>query len=206
MPGDEPCPLCRAAERDEPHRALDLLDDDERRLSPRVAVDPPLPRMMPVRRQQRKPHGEDSAALSSAAMSLKARRSRFHSTVQPRPAAPARSLKSSATKQGWPGASASNGRESAARMLHRVAAALGVGVPPARTMNSGRFERAAASASLRVATRSSVLGLPHGSISTAPSGGQRAASSPARNTDGPSRARTRISRSGERPSSARPGA
>ncbi|RYZ06233.1 MAG: hypothetical protein EON61_13935, partial [Alphaproteobacteria bacterium] len=65
-------------------------------------------------------------------------------------------------------------------MRHRVSAALGSGCAPARTMNNGTFDRAALSASRREATRSSAFGAPHGSMITAPSGGHRAASSPAR--------------------------
>jgi hypothetical protein len=89
-------------------------------------------------------------------------------------------------KEGYPGAFAASGADGAARTSHRVAAALGAGDAAMRNMISSAPEVSAASANRRVAVRSSARGSPQGSISTAPSGAQRAPSSAARSTARPS--------------------
>ncbi|MGL4289300.1 MAG: hypothetical protein ACRCVA_23310, partial [Phreatobacter sp.] len=70
-------------------------------------------------------------------------------------------------KAGRPGALASSGREGAARTDQRVEAALGTGEAATRTIKVVTREAAAVSDSRRVALRSSALGSPQGSISTA---------------------------------------
>ena len=82
-------------------------------------------------------------------------------------------------KAGKPGALASSGREASAATNQREAAALGMGAAAARTITVVTREAAAISDSRRDALRSSTFGAPQGSISTAPSAVQRAASAPA---------------------------
>jgi hypothetical protein len=144
--------------------------------------------------------------LSKAGPASKHCRSRLHSTRHSHSARPPRWRSSVTLKAGSPGALASSARDGSAVTCQRVRAALGPGLATARSNMTVTPEPSAASARRRLAVRSSKRGSPQGSISTAPSAEQRAASAPARSTPCASRARTSRMRAGSRPSSARPGA
>ena len=116
---------------------------------------------------------------------------------------PPRWRSSARLKAGSPGAAASRGREGSGATRQRVSAALAIG-PPARSSSVKTPDCSAASSRRRLVVRSSRAGSPQGSISTAPSAAERAASTPARRTASLSRPRISSSRSGARPSSASP--
>lgn len=103
-------------------------------------------------------------------------------------------------KAGKPGALASSGRDASAATDQREAAALGMGAAAMRTIKVVTREAAAISERRRDAFRSRTFGAPQGSISTAPSAAQRAASAPALSTSVPSFARTSTRRAGSSPS------
>ena len=110
------------------------------------------------------------------------------------------------SKVGRPGALAGRGRDGAAATCHRVNATLGRGVAAMRSRRGVTPDFSAASASRRVAVRSSGLGSPQISITTRPSAAQRTASSPAWRMPVAFLARTKVSCPGSSPSSRRPGA
>ena len=110
------------------------------------------------------------------------------------------------SKAARPGAFAASGRDGAAAIRQRVDATLGWGSASRRRSRPRVPEPAAASASLRLALKSSIRGVPQASMMTAPSCGQRSASSAARRTSAARRPRTRMSVAGSRPSVASPGA
>lgn len=80
------------------------------------------------------------------------------------------------SKVGRPGALPGSAREGAAATSQRVWAALGKGVASSRSRNNGTPDFCAASASRRLAVRSSSRKAPHPSTITAPSSAQRSAS------------------------------
>ncbi len=108
-------------------------------------------------------------------------------------------------KAGLPGALAGSAAEAALATCQRLCAALGPASPAARSSKVGTPDRAAASASRRETVKSSAGARPQGSMTTAATAAQAAASPPARNTASVSGARTSTSRSGSKPNSARPG-
>jgi hypothetical protein len=96
------------------------------------------------------------------------------------------------------------GVECAARTIHRVSAVDGAGVAAIRNRSPVTPEAWAANVNLRLATRSSSLGSPQTSSTTAPSASQASASAAVRNALSLSAARTVTRQRGSRPSSASP--
>ena len=122
------------------------------------------------------------------------------------PAGPDRRRNNSTSKRGAPGACASNAAEAAADTAQRVSAALGTGSASLRSSSAVTPLARAASASRRLAVRSSARILPGHSITTALSAAQRTASVAARSSATSSGMRPKINRAGSSPSSASPGA
>lgn len=121
------------------------------------------------------------------------------------PAGPARRRSNSISNIGRPGASASNPSDAAERTDQRVSAALGTGSASTRSISTVVPDRSAASASRRLAVRSSAGHLPQHSTINADRPAHRAESAAPRSSDTGSGARARTSASGSLPSSARPG-
>lgn len=122
------------------------------------------------------------------------------------PAGPARLRNKVTSKTGFSGALAASGVDGHAATRQRVSAALASSRAPGRIRKTVTPDFSAASARRRVAVRSSARWLPQGSMMTAPSPGQRAASTPARKTPTMSRTPTRMSRAGSSPKAESPGA
>lgn len=101
---------------------------------------------------------------------------------------------------------ASIGSEGAAPTCHRVCAALGEGVAAMRSAITVTPEASAASASLRLAVRSSARGSRHSSTTATPTSPQRVTSAAARSTASASGSVPRITCAGESPISTSPGA
>lgn len=128
----------------------------------------------------------------------------FHSRHHRAPAGPPRRRNNSTAKPGRPGALAGSGVEGSPAMLHRVAAALGVGSAPSRSDRIVTPDVSAASISRRVAVRSTRAARPRLSMTSVPSPGQRAASAAARSSATSSSTSTTTIMLGDRPSSVNP--
>ncbi|EZP73557.1 hypothetical protein BV96_00998 [Sphingomonas paucimobilis] len=104
-----------------------------------------------------------------------------------------------------PGALPGNGSDGAAATRHRVSAALGTGSPPIRSSSAVTPDSSAASARRRLAVRSISGARPRNSMTSAPSPGQRSASTDARSSIASSFITPTSSRAGSSPIAARPG-
>ena len=118
-----------------------------------------------------------------------------------RPGASPRARNRSAAQAGAPGALKSSGcdRDGRLAILQRIRAPLKLAVPPSRTSQQGTAERSAATASRRVAVKSSGAGSPHSSPMTAPMPQHLRPSSIAHSASRPSRASTWMMPSPARP-------
>lgn len=83
---------------------------------------------------------------------------------------------------GWPGALAAHGMDGAAATCQRVHAALGAGCASTLSISAVTPDAALASASRRLAVRSSAAGCCHSSMTTLPTPGHRTASAAARSS------------------------
>lgn len=121
------------------------------------------------------------------------------------PSGPARCRNRRRSNALIPGALPGKGTDGAAATRQRVSAALGAGSAPIRSIRAVTPDPSAASASRRLAVRSSSGARPRISITSAPRAGQRSASTAARSSI-PSSVITPVNnRPGAMPSAANPG-
>jgi len=129
----------------------------------------------------------------------------FQTSRQPSPSRPARRRIRYRSKALLPGPPPGRVGEGAAATRQRVSAALGTGSPPTRSMKAVTPDASAASASRRLAVRSSKGAGPRNSTTSDPKAGQRSASTAARNSMASSTIMPISSRDGSMPNAANPG-